>query len=99
MRTIRGWLARAIGAVHGRRGDQLIADELASHLELHMADNVRRVAADADYALRPDALEDAVRRDVAAGRKPCAVVATTGWTTHEAPGGPAPSGPTTGRDP
>ncbi len=42
--------------------------------------NVRRVAHDAVYALRPDALDEAVKADFAAGRKPCAVVATTGTT-------------------
>jgi aromatic-L-amino-acid decarboxylase len=42
--------------------------------------NVRVVAHDAAYAMRPDALEEAVGKDLAAGRKPCAVVATTGTT-------------------
>jgi aromatic-L-amino-acid decarboxylase len=46
--------------------------------------NVRRVAHDTDYALRPDALDEAIRTDVAEGRKPCAVVATTGTTTSTA---------------
>src|SRR4051812_33979846 len=39
-------------------------------------DNVRRVTHDTAYALRPEALEEAIRKDVAEGRKPCAVVAT-----------------------
>jgi aromatic-L-amino-acid decarboxylase len=43
-------------------------------------DNVRRVAHDDRFAMRPDALDDAVRADLAAGRVPCAVVATTGTT-------------------
>jgi aromatic-L-amino-acid decarboxylase len=47
-------------------------------------DNVRLIATDADYALRPDALEEAVRRDVAEGRMPCAVVATCGTTVSTA---------------
>jgi aromatic-L-amino-acid decarboxylase len=47
-------------------------------------DNVRRIAHDAEYALRPDALEDALRRDLAAGGRPCALVATTGTTTTTA---------------
>lgn len=47
-------------------------------------DHVRVVATDASYALRPDALAEAIRRDLAAGRKPCAVVATTGTTTTTA---------------
>jgi aromatic-L-amino-acid decarboxylase len=47
-------------------------------------DNVRLLAHDAAYALRPEALEDAVRQDAAGGRKPCAVVATTGTTVSTA---------------
>jgi aromatic-L-amino-acid decarboxylase len=46
--------------------------------------NVRLIAHDSAHALRPDALAAAVRQDVAAGRKPCAVVATTGTTTSTA---------------
>jgi aromatic-L-amino-acid decarboxylase len=42
--------------------------------------NVRTVAHDSAYAMRKDALEEAVFADLAAGRKPCAVVATTGTT-------------------
>jgi aromatic-L-amino-acid/L-tryptophan decarboxylase len=47
-------------------------------------DNVRKVAHDDDHALRPEALEAAIRQDVAEGKKPCAVVATTGTTTSTA---------------
>src|SRR4051812_32940858 len=47
-------------------------------------DNVRHIASDAKYALRPDALEDAIRADLAAGRKPCAIVGTTGTTATTA---------------
>jgi aromatic-L-amino-acid decarboxylase len=47
-------------------------------------DNIRKVAHDAAFAMRPDILEEAVRQDQAAGRKPCAVVATTGTTTSTA---------------
>jgi aromatic-L-amino-acid decarboxylase len=47
-------------------------------------DNVRAVAHDADYALDPAALEEAIRRDLAGGVRPCAVVATTGTTTSTA---------------
>jgi aromatic-L-amino-acid decarboxylase len=46
--------------------------------------NVRVVASDAAHAMRPEALDEAVRGDLAAGRKPCAVVATTGTTTTTA---------------
>jgi aromatic-L-amino-acid decarboxylase len=44
-------------------------------------ENLRLVAYDEAFALRPDALEAAICRDLAEGRKPCAVVATTGTTT------------------
>jgi glutamate/tyrosine decarboxylase-like PLP-dependent enzyme len=46
--------------------------------------NLRKIAADASYALRPDALAEAIAADRAAGRVPCAVVATTGTTTTTA---------------
>jgi len=46
--------------------------------------NVRTVAHDAVYAMKPEALDEAIRADLAAGRKPCAVVATTGTTTTTA---------------
>ncbi len=47
-------------------------------------DNVRAVATDGAFALRPDALEEAIRADLAARRKPCAVVATCGTTASTA---------------
>jgi len=47
-------------------------------------DNVRYIASDANFALRPEALETAIREDLAAGRKPCAVVGTTGTTATTA---------------
>ena len=47
-------------------------------------DNVRQVAHDEVYAMRPDALDDAVRQDIALGNQPCAIVATTGTTTSTA---------------
>lgn len=47
-------------------------------------DHVRLIAHDESYAMRPDALEAAVREDLAAGHLPCAVVATTGTTTTTA---------------
>jgi aromatic-L-amino-acid/L-tryptophan decarboxylase len=42
--------------------------------------NLRPIATDADHALRPELLEEAIAADLAAGRRPCAVVATTGTT-------------------
>jgi aromatic-L-amino-acid decarboxylase len=47
-------------------------------------DNVRIVAHDGAYAMRPESLAEAVGRDIAAGKRPCAVVATTGTTTSTA---------------
>ena len=46
--------------------------------------NIRIIATDGRYAMRPDVLAQAVRDDRAAGRKPCAVVATSGTTTTTA---------------
>ncbi len=42
--------------------------------------HVRHVDCDARHAIRPDALRDAMAADKAAGRIPCAVVATVGTT-------------------
>lgn len=47
-------------------------------------ENVRIVAHDEAFAMRPDALDAAISADVAAGRRPCAVVATTGTTATTA---------------
>ena len=47
-------------------------------------DHVRHVDVDATYAIRPEALETAIAADLAAGRVPCAIVATTGTTTATA---------------
>ena len=47
-------------------------------------DNIRIVPHDRTYAMRPDALAGLISDDVAQGRKPCAVVATTGTTTSTA---------------
>ncbi len=42
--------------------------------------NVRMIDHDETFAMRPTELEAAIRRDIREGRKPCAVVATTGST-------------------
>lgn len=47
-------------------------------------ENIRLIDSDERHAMRPDALDAAVRADRAAGRVPCAVVATTGTTTTTA---------------
>jgi len=46
--------------------------------------NVRVVPVDEQFAMRPDALEETVRHDLAEGFQPCAVVATTGSTATTA---------------
>jgi len=46
--------------------------------------NIRTIAADEHYAMRPEALAEAIRADVKRGLRPCAVVATTGTTTTTA---------------
>jgi aromatic-L-amino-acid/L-tryptophan decarboxylase len=47
-------------------------------------ENVRTVATDEAYAMHPQALSALIRDDLSAGRRPCAVVATTGSTTTTA---------------
>jgi aromatic-L-amino-acid decarboxylase len=47
-------------------------------------ENIHLVPHDAHYAMRADALDAAISADIAAGRTPCAVVATTGTTTTTA---------------
>lgn len=46
--------------------------------------NVRPVPHDDAFAMRPDALDEMVNADLAAGQLPCAVVATTGTTASTA---------------
>ncbi|HKU97928.1 MAG TPA: pyridoxal-dependent decarboxylase [Vineibacter sp.] len=46
--------------------------------------NLRLVPTDAAYAMQPEALDALVRADLAAGIKPCAVVATVGTTATTA---------------
>lgn len=47
-------------------------------------ENIHLVDCDENFAMRADALEAFIERDLAAGLKPCAVVATTGTTTSTA---------------
>ena len=46
--------------------------------------NIRIVAHDERHAMRPEALAEAIAADLRAGRKPCAVVATSGSTASNA---------------
>ena len=48
MRRLRAWLLRAGSLLHRRRHERDLADELTSHLEMHVEDNLRR-------GLTPDA--------------------------------------------
>ncbi len=43
--------------------------------------NVRKVSVDAEFRMRPDALERAIAFDIAAGKRPFCVVATAGTTS------------------
>lgn len=47
-------------------------------------ENVRIVPHDDAFAMRSESLEDLVKTDIAAGRTPCAIVATTGTTASTA---------------
>jgi aromatic-L-amino-acid decarboxylase len=44
-------------------------------------DNVRKVPVDAEFRMRPDALQALIEADLAAGRRPCCVTATVGTTS------------------
>jgi aromatic-L-amino-acid decarboxylase len=43
--------------------------------------NVRKVPVDAEFRMRPDALQELIKADIAAGKKPFCVVATVGTTS------------------
>jgi len=43
--------------------------------------NVRKIAVDSEYRMKPDALEAAIRADKAAGHKPYCIVSTVGTTS------------------
>jgi aromatic-L-amino-acid/L-tryptophan decarboxylase len=47
-------------------------------------ENLRLIEVDRDFAMRPDALADAIAKDLAAGRVPCFVCATVGTTSSNA---------------
>jgi len=44
-------------------------------------DNVRKIAADAEFRMRPDALVEAIRQDRMVGKTPCCVVPSVGTTS------------------
>ena len=43
--------------------------------------NVRKVPVDSEFRMKPDALAQMVEQDIAAGKRPCCVVATVGTTS------------------
>lgn len=78
----RGGLQAEAGPLIVYASDQAHSSvEKAALLAGFGRDNVRRIAHDEAYALRPAELDAAIRRDLREGRKPCAIVATTGTTT------------------
>ena len=43
-------------------------------------DNIRKIASDAEFRMRPDALRSAIAADLAAGKRPCCIVPSIGAT-------------------
>lgn len=92
--------ARERSTSHGQTRGGLQAEELPltiyvsahSHSSVEKAallagfgrSNLRLIPTDADHAMRVDLLADEISADMAAGRRPCAVVATTGTTSTTA---------------
>lgn len=82
----------ARGGLQGEAAPLVVYTSAYSHSSVDKAallagfgrENIRHIACDAAYAMRPDALAEAIAADRAAGRRPCAVVATTGTTTTTA---------------
>jgi aromatic-L-amino-acid/L-tryptophan decarboxylase len=89
-RTTNYGLARA--GLQGEASPLVVYVSAHSHSSVEKAallagfgrENLRLIAHDEDFAMKPDALEAAIAADIAAGRRPCAVVATTGTTTTTA---------------
>lgn len=79
-----GWDVRREGILAGPQLAVYASDEV--HATTHRAADmlgigrnfVRGVPTDAQYRMRPDALQEMIRADVAAGHRPIAVVATAG---------------------
>jgi len=47
-------------------------------------ENVRRIGLDDQFRMRPDLLREAIERDLAAGKRPCCIVASVGSTSTSA---------------
>ena len=80
------------GGLQGEAGALVVYVTAQSHSSVDKAallagfgrDHVRVVPHDGRYAMRPEALAAAMAEDRAAGRRPCAVVASTGTTASTA---------------
>jgi aromatic-L-amino-acid/L-tryptophan decarboxylase len=77
------------GGLQERHEPLTVYASLQSHCSVEKAallasfgrEYLRLVPCDQNFAMRPEALEEAIRRDLARGMKPCAILATTGTTT------------------
>jgi aromatic-L-amino-acid decarboxylase len=73
----------------GSRGDLVVYTSEQAHSSVEKGaiaiglgqKNVRKIAVDAEFRMRPDALRAALQADVAKGLKPCCVVPTVGTTS------------------
>ncbi len=82
-----GWNLRAEG-LQGRRARLVLYASAESHSSIRKCveqlgigtDNLREIAVDADFRMRPEALRQAIEADRAAGRVPAAIVACGGAT-------------------
>ena len=82
----------ARGGLQGERSPLVVYGSAHAHSSVEKAalmagfgrDNLRLVPVDETWAIRPDELDRQIAADVAAGRVPCAIVATTGTTTTTA---------------
>ena len=75
--------------VEGSRADLILYTSEQAHSSIEKGaitvglgqNNVRKVPVDAEFRMKPEALEALVQQDVAAGKRPCCVVATVGTTS------------------
>lgn len=82
----------ARGGLQGNPSPLVIYVSAHSHSSVEKAallagfgrDNLRFIDVDENFAMKADALDAAIVADVAAGHRPCAIVATTGTTTTTA---------------
>ncbi len=82
----------AAGGLQGGERRLVVYTSVQAHSSVEKAallagfgrDNLRMIPVDQRQAMRADALEEAIRADLALGAVPCAIVATTGTTTTTA---------------